>query len=411
MRFLWNSIFLILFMAICLAGYTNCSQGFTAAPTLLASGARFAAIDYRGKNQVPITIGSCSYQNAPCVSVTVCVPGTSSCSTIDRILLDTGSTGLRVFKQALSLSLTNIKDPNGRNYGQCMKYIGGSSNWGPVVRADIQLAGEKASNVPMQIIDSAFSIPPTTCTNLDTNPEQAGFNGILGVGLFVEDCGAACVNQAGLEVYYSCTAAVCTSSTMTLANQVTNPVALMPEDNNGVVITFPTVPASGAMSLTGVMTLGVGTQSNNTVSGATVLKADASGNFTTVFDGKTYSGSFIDSGSNALFFPQPSTAMATCSETVAPGFYCPASPRSFSATMRAASGGASKQVSFEISNAEALLTTGNLSVLPDLGGNFENGSEFDWGLPFYLGRTVVTTIEGRNAVVSGTSSVGPFWAF
>ena len=56
---------------------------------------------------LPITVNGSlcsinSYINKPCVSVTVCTPGTSTCQTIDDILLDTGSFGLRIFKQVLT---------------------------------------------------------------------------------------------------------------------------------------------------------------------------------------------------------------------------------------------------------------------------------------------------------------------
>jgi hypothetical protein len=56
-------------------------------------------------NVIPITVNGSlcsanSYLNKPCVSVTVCTPGTSTCQTISDILLDTGSYGLRIFKQA-----------------------------------------------------------------------------------------------------------------------------------------------------------------------------------------------------------------------------------------------------------------------------------------------------------------------
>ena len=49
-----------------------------------------------------------SYINKPCVSVTICTPGTSTCQTINDILLDTGDSGLRIFKQVLSVSLTQV---------------------------------------------------------------------------------------------------------------------------------------------------------------------------------------------------------------------------------------------------------------------------------------------------------------
>src|SRR5471030_982150 len=38
-------------------------------------------------------------------SVTVCVPGTTTCQTIDHIEVDTGSFGLRILSEALTLAL------------------------------------------------------------------------------------------------------------------------------------------------------------------------------------------------------------------------------------------------------------------------------------------------------------------
>jgi Protein of unknown function (DUF3443) len=54
----------------------------------------------------------------------------------------------------------------------------------------------------------------------------------------------------------------------------------------------------------GQLVLGIGTQSNNGLGGATVIKVDGYGNFTTIFNGQTFSQSFIDSGTNQLAFPE-----------------------------------------------------------------------------------------------------------
>src|SRR5580658_8491677 len=43
--------------------------------------------------------------NTAFVSVTLCAPGTTNCQTIDHVLLDTGSVGLRIFQSVLSASL------------------------------------------------------------------------------------------------------------------------------------------------------------------------------------------------------------------------------------------------------------------------------------------------------------------
>src|SRR5664280_392000 len=139
-----------------------------------------------------------SYPNKPCVSVTVCSPGTSTCQTIDDILLDTGSYGLRIFKSLLTgISLTQVISGSG-SLTECVQYADGSADWGPVQTADVVLGNEPAVRVPIQIIDSTFSGYNSCSLNgqytLDTSPSEAGFNGILGVGLFAEDCGSGCTS-------------------------------------------------------------------------------------------------------------------------------------------------------------------------------------------------------------------------
>src|SRR5271157_3560515 len=65
-----------------------------------------------GNNVLAITVNgpglNNSYPNEPCVSVTICTPGTTTCQTINDILLDTGDQGLRIFKQALNVSLEQV---------------------------------------------------------------------------------------------------------------------------------------------------------------------------------------------------------------------------------------------------------------------------------------------------------------
>ena len=140
---------------------------------------------------------SAGYVNKPCVSVTVCTPGsTTACQTINDILLDTGSSGLRIFKQALTnpnVALTPVTSGTGL-LAECAQFADGSSDWGPVQRADVRLGNEPAVQVSIQVIDAAFGTVPPGCGIPDTSPAAAGFNGILGVGLFSQDCGSGCVN-------------------------------------------------------------------------------------------------------------------------------------------------------------------------------------------------------------------------
>ena len=104
------------------------------------------------------------------------------------------------------------------------------------------LGNEPAVEVPIQVIDSTFGTLPTACKNADQSPADAGFNGILGVGPFAQDCGSTCSNSAGNGMYYACNGSTCSGTSVPLSNQVQNPVALLPQDNNGVIVQLPSVP-------------------------------------------------------------------------------------------------------------------------------------------------------------------------
>jgi Protein of unknown function (DUF3443) len=343
-----------------------------------------------------------SYLNKPCVSVTVCTPGTTTCQAINDILLDTGSYGLRIFKQALNVSLTPVPSGSG-SLAECVQFADGSADWGPVQTADVILGNEPAVRVPIQVIDSTFGTVPSACGTPDTGPSVAGFNGILGVGLFAQDCGSGCQSRPNNGRYYTCSGTSCTGAAVPLDSQVQNPVALLPQDNNGVIVQLPGIPLGGSRSVNGSLLLGIGTQPNNTVSGVTTFPANQSGNFTTTFNSTTLSHSFIDSGSNGLFFPSASQ-VPNCSGGLS-AWFCPSSTVDLSATNTGALGSPSGAVSFQIGNFASLINSNNY-VFPDIGGTFSSG--FDWGLPFFFGRNVHVGLEGRAAPSLGT---GPFWAY
>ncbi len=201
-----------LYLAVTPAGsldtYYFWSTEFTINPSLQAN------------NVMPITVNGSlcspnSYPNKPCVSVTVCTPGTSTCQTITDILLDTGSFGLRIFKQALNVSLPQVTVASGL-LAECAQFGDGSSLWGPVQTAGIILGNEPAVEVPIQVIDSTFGTAPVECRNADRSPEEGGFNGILGVGFFAQDCGHGCAITTGNGMYYSCSGADCIATTVAL---------------------------------------------------------------------------------------------------------------------------------------------------------------------------------------------------
>ena len=366
-------------------------------------------------NVLPLTVNgslcssshNSSYPNKPCVSVTVCSPGTTSCQTIRDILLDTGSSGLRIFKPLLTeISLTQVTSGSG-SLAECIQYADGSAEWGPVQMADVILGSEPAVTVPIQVIDSTFGTVPRLCGNTDTTPAATGFNGILGVGFFTEDCGSICTHIARNGMYYVCSGSRCTATTAPLSNQVQNPVSYLPVDNNGVMLQLPSVPLGGMPSVNGILILGIGTQSNNTPSGVTMYPVSSSGVFTTMFNSKTYSQSFIDSGSNGLFFDTSSiSTLPTCTSAgPAQGWFCPSSTQNFSATDEGYAGSPSGAVSFQIGNASSLFNSSN-NVFIELGAPWP-GTSFDWGLPFFLGRSVYVGLEGKTSSL-GT---GPYWAY
>ena len=72
-------------------------------------------------------------------------------------------------------------------------------------------------------------------------------------------------------------------------------MALLLTDNNGVVVELPSIPASGAVSVTGSLIFGIGTQSNNGLGSAQVLTVNTSsgiggGTLTTLFNGQSLNG-------------------------------------------------------------------------------------------------------------------------
>ena len=348
-----------------------------------------------------------NYANGAFTSVTVCTPGTSTCQTIDGVLVDTGSSGLRLLSSVLTVPLSQQNYTNGNPVAECLPFVIGYT-WGPVQTADVEIASEKASSVPVQVINqSAYPLPSTSlCANNPGGPadtvQNLGANGIIGVGSFAQDCGGACAlppsSGQNPNLYYECPAAGCTAIAESLTQQVANPVSLFSADNNGVIIELPAVTGPEA-SLTGSLVFGIGTESNNGLNGATVYPVDDNGNFITTFNNVQSSQSFLDSGSNAFYFTD--AAIPVCGDDTA--FYCPNSTLNLSATNSGFNGTPTGTVDFSVANADDLP---NDAVLGQLAGP-NTISGFDWGLPFFYGRNVYTAIQGKST----PGGTGPYWAY
>ncbi|HMK84701.1 MAG TPA: DUF3443 domain-containing protein [Steroidobacteraceae bacterium] len=349
-------------------------------------------------------------------TLTVCKPGTSTCQTIDNIQVDTGSYGLRILSQALTLSLPVTTTANGEALLECTEFLDGYS-WGPLAEVDVKVSGESASSVAVQLIgDPRYPNVPAECASGAPTAEDTvaafGANGILGVGPFAQDCGTYCVdNIPSPAVYYACSSSsACQGTTLALASQVQNPVTLFAKDNNGTIISLPGVPAGGEASVSGSLIFGIDTESNNASGTVSVVPVTTEGPFsgllTTDFNGQTLSASFVDSGSNAYYFDDssiPECSSNSNSQSM-PQFYCPASLQSLSA-MFPLSSGRTVTVSFEAGNADEL--SASFTAFPDLAGTNPTSGSFDWGLPFFYGRRVLTAIQGYST----SAGAGPYIAF
>jgi len=383
-------------------GSTTGTTGTTSSTTGTTSAAAGNVLAVTVNGSLCSSSTSDSYPNKPCVSVTVCTPGTATCQTVNDILLDTGSYGLRIFSTALTgVSLTQVASAGGGSLAECAQFGDGSSLWGPVMTADVILGGEDAVQMPIQVVNAGFGTP-TGCGTPDDSPAVAGFNGILGVGLFPQDCGAGCANSANNGMYYSVSGTTTTATIASLASQVANPVAMLPVDNNGVIVQLPAVAASGAGSAIGSLILGIGTQANNAPSSVTTYPSDQYAEFLTTYNGASYP-SFLDTGSNGLFFPSTSLVSA-CTVSGFSDWFCPSTTRTLTAVNAGYTGSPSGTVSFSIGNAVTMFNS-SYRVFPALGGRMSGG--FDWGLPFFLGRNVYVGIDGTTSSL-GT---GPYWAY
>ena len=409
-----KSFVAICLVALCLAGcggggggggpttdaQSPSSGGTTTQPTPIA-------------NSVMVTVDSkYSTINSLYVTLTVCAPGTSNCTTVDHVLVDTGSAGLRLLRSALpsSLGLANATDPNtGAALAECAEFGSGHA-WGPVSTVDLKIAGETASSLPMQIVDDSYASVPSNCASAGADmaangAASFGANGILGVSSLRRDCNALCDTVAD-SIYYDCAGASCTAVTMQVSNQLPNPISRFASDNNGVALTLPTVPAGGSAAIAGTMTFGINTQSNNALA-STVTKyaQDSEGQVNATYAGQPMFG-IIDSGSGAYFFPD-STIQQCPTSFSATTWFCPTNTLLLTAELSPGVG-APVPISFSVANAMTLLTTNN-AAFSDVGidRSLFGQSYLDLGLPYFYGKTIFVGLQGNDQLTAGT---WPYWA-
>lgn len=369
-------------------------------------------------------------------TVTVCVPGgtpgnPADCQTIDHVQVDTGSVGLRVLAskvQSLNLPKVQLSQGPVTEAWECFPFVIGGL-WGPNAVADVHMGNQTATVLPVQLIEdrtNAAVQPTPDCisaadNNILASASALGSNGILGIGSTTLDCGQNCVagNYTGSFVqYYSCppnatSVGACAPTAVQANQQVYNPVAALPAAyNNGVVLKMPAVTDPGAATASGELIFGLNTVANNAVpAGATqvVLGTNPNNmasylNVTTRYNGSTYLSSYLDTGTNGLFFTDNTIARCTGAT-----WYCPQNTLSVSAVISDGDNPALNpvNVSFQIGNAEALFSTNNTAFhdaagAPPASANAQPGAalSFAWGMPFFYGRQVYLSIWQQAGAVN-----------
>lgn len=405
----WLACALLGLLASCGGGGGSSSSSSVSVPPITGTNVQAVRV---GPGPAGLTV---RVANLLYTSVRLCLPGTTTCQTIDHVLVDTGSTGLRLLNSAVSLPLPGAQ-VGGTSLYNCVQFIDNSYMWGPVAVADVylggaELNGQRAANLRVQLAGVPGSpSAPAACAASGFTPNltinDLGANGILGVGTEREDCGDACVTNPNNAYYHVNNGGTATGTTVTLAEQLRQPVSQFSADNNGVIITLPEVVSTGSASASGYLIFGIGTASNNQPSsGVRVMALTGGRYFTTTFQGRMLTKGFVDSGSNGWFFNAPGTpSYPTCS--LAPQWYCPTSTQTAQAI--ANSGGQTSTVNFSVANADQLFRNTAVHAYSNLAGPIGDDTAFDFGLPFFYGRTVYTAIEGE--VITGLGT-GPFVAF
>ena len=392
--------------------------------------------------------------------VTVCTPGglrtnPSECVTIDHVLVDTGSVGLRVLSsKAAKLNLSPVVDQvdAAKHVWECFPFVIGGL-WGPTVSADVWLGQQKTTvAVAVQLIDDQSALAPTADCNTvtDSTPQQSnilasagqlGANGILGIGSTTMDCGVYCESgsyhvrasdPAGSSaLYYACpvgasASSACNFTAVPNTFQVKNPVAALPGPyNNGVLLKMPAIPVNnpGAQTAKGELVLGIDAANlppatRQVFLGVLNPASDSYLSINTQFNGHTFANSYLDTGTNGMFFHDASIAPCdnltqAAALKVLSYWYCPASTLTgLSASLSDGDPSANPPVTvaFQIASYARLALTNN-TAFSDLGGAV-NGSgpsntyvadtkTFAWGMPFFYGKQVYLSIWQQPGSLNG----------
>lgn len=370
------------------------------APALLA-GCGGGSSSSLAANQMRVVVepdpdlgGVHSPANAPNMlyaSVVVC-DDSDHCVTVPYVQVDTGSTGLRLRYKALrGLDLQPVVSASGAQMDACSNFAQGYI-WGSIEQATVQLGGEPAVQMPVQVYGSGGPAPavPAPCASFGNNIGSLAAswsNGILGVDA-IRSAGAA---------YFACQASSCTFvSSVNASFQIVNPVALLGDgDDNGVILSLPAIPAGGAPMARGTLTFGLDTHADNLTAGFQAMSADAYAAIDMSAQGLDYPQTVLDSGSNYDYLP---FNLPYDSATLA---YTPSTLQNVPITLRNAPGtlpDVSVSSSVALINAFDVAGSSN-DAFDDIGSYVPSSSSAILGLPYLFGRSVAYGISGTSSAL------------
>ncbi|WP_414444671.1 DUF3443 family protein [Burkholderia sp. 22PA0106] len=352
-------------------------------------------------------------------SVTLCSDAAgTNCQTIDDIIVDTGSVGLKIFDYALAdggASFTDERDANDNPLSTCAVYGSGYA-WGRMKIVTLKMAGETAQNLPIAVINGAATpaddatvdqglLPvPTQCATRNGVQQRRKLrdsNGILGVGVPISDCAGCAVSTT----YYSCpSAGGCQPTFIPLNMQTTQPVASFATDNNGLIIRLPSIDKFSTAPVAGQMVFGIGTQPDNQPQGVTAFALNNSGRSVLNVNGST-NPVLVDSGTDSYVIPAP---VATNSQNR----YVPPAPTNVAATFLsdgATGDGPSNQQAININLIDPTGAIAADAVVIDGIGSPPSSATgtLYLGLPFFLGRSLYLGLTGHQSSLGA----GPLIAF
>ena len=261
-------------------------------------------------NRIPVTVGggmegkslSPANINLPTVSARICLRDVlERCFTVRKLLLDTGSSGLRIFPSAIppgvAPSTVLPQTANRTSLWECLPF-GTAHLWGRVVPADVTLGtGRAIRDLPVQFAEKSSFAPPPPCGRgtEGESPSISDIDGILGVSPVRFDGG----------IYFKCSDHGCRPDAPSPREAIVNPVMRDEKDNNGIVLRFPEIPKNGRGPIIGELLLGVGTARDNRLpQGVRFFSMDGNGFFRakTGRSSRLFYGR-LDTGTTALVLP------------------------------------------------------------------------------------------------------------